>query len=375
METSHMSLAGLTYPVFSQAHKERMPVSGTLELTFRCNYSCVHCYCNLPANDSAARKREMTFAEIDRISTELVEMGTLFLLITGGEPLLRPDFRDIWVMLKGKGFLLQLFTNGSLITEKMADFLVEYPAVTTEITLYGGTKETYERVTGVPGSYEKCLRGIDYLLERNLPFEIKTVAMRYNMHEIQLMKQMALNWGMAEFRFDPHINARLDGSTAPFAQRLTPKEVVQLDIEDGKRSEAYSESFSLFCTGQGDTPQRHDVFTCGAGATSYVIDPFGVASPCQIARLPRVDLRKHSFAEAWNGLFFEARQMHKTGNHRCENCDVSDTCVQCAGWSQLEHGDYETPVDFVCDINQLRSDMFTPKTTQRSILLQPASVR
>ena len=144
----------------------------------------------------------------------MAEAGCLWLLYTGGETFLRPDFLDIYTYAKKKGFLITLFTNGTLITPEIADYLAEWRPFSIEVTIYGRTRETYERVTGVAGSYERCLRGIRLLAEQRLPLKLKTMAFSVNRHELDAMKQFAGALG-AEFRFDAMLNPRIDCSQEP----------------------------------------------------------------------------------------------------------------------------------------------------------------
>jgi MoaA/NifB/PqqE/SkfB family radical SAM enzyme len=186
----------LSYGAFSEGmHQrhfgERAPLQASIEVTRRCPLECLHCYNNLPMGDAEARRRELHKDEHFRLLDELVEMGCFWLLYTGGEIFARKDFLEIYTYAKQKGFLITLFTNGTIISAEIADYLVEWPPFAIEITLYGRTKETYEALTQIPGSYEKCLRGIKLLQERGLPLKLKTVATSVNKHEIFAMKQFA----------------------------------------------------------------------------------------------------------------------------------------------------------------------------------------
>ena len=137
----------------------------SIEVTRRCPLECLHCYNNLPVGDMEAKSRELSKEEHFRILDELVEMGCFWILYTGGEIFARKDFLEIYTFAKQKGFIITLFTNGILINEKIADYLREYPPFAIEITLYGRTKETYEALTQLPGSYDRCMRGIRLLVE------------------------------------------------------------------------------------------------------------------------------------------------------------------------------------------------------------------
>src|SRR5258708_6947750 len=151
----------------------RAPLQGTIELTNRCPLNCSHCYNNLPMNDFEARNRELSTREYLDILDQLADAGCLWICFSGGEIFARRDFFEIYGHAKQRGFIITLFTNGILIDERVADRLVEMRPFSIEITLYGRTKETYEALTRIPGSWEKCIRGIRLLLGRNLPLKLK----------------------------------------------------------------------------------------------------------------------------------------------------------------------------------------------------------
>src|SRR5579863_2783032 len=222
-----------TYSAFSlgvhqRTSGKRVPMEVSIEVTRRCPLECRHCYNNLPMSDKAARKSELSLDEYRRLLDELAAEGCLWILFTGGEIFARADFLDIYAYAKSKGFLITLFTNGTMITERVADFLVEYPPFAIEITLYGATRETYESLTQIPGSYDRCMRGIRLLQERNLPLKLKTVPTTINRHEVYEMKRMAEEDFGVEFKFDAVINPRIDCSQSPLAVRLTSEDAVAL---------------------------------------------------------------------------------------------------------------------------------------------------
>src|SRR5436190_3162298 len=230
-----MSLNAVSYGEFSMALHEhfgdkRSPVEVSIEVSRRCPLDCQHCYNNLPMGDLSARNRELSKEEYAGILDELAEMGVIWLLFTGGEIFARKDFLEIYTYAKQKGFLITLFTNGILINERIADYLLEYPPFAIEITLYGRTKKTYEALTGIPGSYERCLRGVRLLRDRGLPLKLKTVPTTINKHEVFAMKRFAEDELGVEFKFDAQINPRIDCSQSPLAVRLSPEDVVALDM-------------------------------------------------------------------------------------------------------------------------------------------------
>src|SRR5215470_10856401 len=234
-----MTMEAVSYGEFSlELHKhfadKRAPVEVTLEVTRRCPLECQHCYNNLEMGDMAARSRELSKEEYFKILDELAEMGVIWMLFTGGEIFARKDFLEIYTYAKRKGFLITLFTNGTIINEEIADYLKEWPPFAIEITLYGRTRETYEALTMIPGSYDRCLRGIKLLKERDLPLKLKTVATSINKHEVMAMRRFAEEELGVEFKMDGQINPRIDCSQSPLAVRLTPEEVVALDMNTTK---------------------------------------------------------------------------------------------------------------------------------------------
>ena len=144
--------------------ERRLPLQGTLETTYRCNLNCAHCYVNQPAGSRAERERELPLARLKALVDEIVEAGCLEVLFTGGEVLVRPDFPELYLYAIRSGLVVTIFTNGTLVTESVADLLDRHRPHAVEISLYGMTRETYERVTRVPGSYDKCLAGIERLV-------------------------------------------------------------------------------------------------------------------------------------------------------------------------------------------------------------------
>lgn len=321
----------------------------SLELTERCNLRCVHCYVNQPAGDDRIRQREMTLPEWQGVLDQVVDVGTLWLLVTGGEPLLRPDFCDWYLYAKRKGLHIILFTNGTLLTPELADFLAEYPPWETEITLYGATAETYERVTGMPGSYARCRQGIDLLLERGLALNLKTMVLTLNVHELPAMQSLAEQLGV-RFRYDPIIQSRLDGDHRPLACRLSPEEIVALERQDPLRMQQWYE----FC-GQSWIPaNRKSLFKCGAGLHIFHLDPYGGLYPCLMTRWLRYDVRGGPVETAVRDFLPAVRRLTVTRDGLCAECDQLILCQNCPAWAYHETGDPEAPEPFRCRLAHLR---------------------
>ena len=231
----------------------RIPIEGTLETTFRCNLGCVHCYVNEPVGNFAIRDRELPLERLKTLIDEAVDAGCLNLLLTGGEVLVRPDFSELYLYAIRKGLLVTVFSNGTLITDAIADLFDAYRPAAVEITLYGMTKQTYERVTRVPGSYEKCLAGIERLVTRGVPLKLKTMALSWNQHEVEAMQAYAKSRGL-DFIFDGLLNPRVDcGANRNGELQLTAEQLVALDLKDPERIRDFQEFCARFVPRPEDT--------------------------------------------------------------------------------------------------------------------------
>jgi len=335
--------------MFAPLHKARYPLSASIELTERCNLNCVHCYINQPANCQSAKAREMSTEQVKFVLDQMAEAGTLFLMITGGEVLLRPDFKDIYLYAKRLGFIITVFTNGTMVTPEIADLFAKARPHLIEITLDGASAETFEAVTQVKGSFKQCLKGIRLLAERKLSLYLKTVVLTLNRDELLDIKNLAESLGVPH-RYDGSIWPRLDGSHSPYLHRLSAEETLEMDLADPARAEEWYKTGEKF----SGIPLRRDVaFTCGAGVRSFHVDSAGRLSACMMTRRPSFNLLEMPFAEAWEHLG-EIRRIKRVRSTECEDCLANDLCNQCPGWSQLEYQDYETPDAFVCILGKHR---------------------
>jgi len=329
----------------------RVPMNGSAELTERCNLDCAHCLINRPAADEDALGRELTCGQWCDIIDEIVDAGCLWFMITSGEPLLRPDFIEIYTYAKRAGLLITLFTNGTTITEAMADYLAEWTPFAVEITLYGATRRTFETVTRTPGSYDKCIAGVRMLVDRGLPLKLKTMVLTTNAHELPAMRAFARDLG-CEFRHDPGVMPRLDGGRGPLEYRLDPETVVALDQTDEDRWRQFRRAGEKHFGPRNDTER---IYQCGAGVCMFHLDAYGRLSPCLTARDMSCDVTEVGFQQGWDGVVREARDMRWTTNSPCRTCELSGLCGQCPGLALLEAGDRETPVEYLCTVTRPRA--------------------
>ena len=350
----------LSYGAFSadlhgRQSGERVPLQVSIEVTRRCPLECLHCYNNLPMDDMDARRREMTKEEHFRVLDELVEMGCFWILYTGGEIFARKDFLEIYTYAKKKGFLITLFTNGTIMTEEIADYLKEWPPFAIEITLYGRTRETYEALTMIPGSYDRCLRGIKLLKERGLPLKLKTVATSINKHEVMAMRRFAEDELGLEFKMDGQINPRIDCSQSPLAVRLTPEELVALDMAAPKAVGEYRKLAQRDLENAASGAQSDTLYFCGGGVGGFAINAYGELGICVISQQETFSLRAAALREIWEGSLAELRARKRTRLTKCTNCRILSLCGMCPANGEMENGDRESPVEFLCHVAHLRA--------------------
>ena len=357
-----MTVEKKSYATFSasyhgKASRDRVPANVTLELTHRCPLNCQHCYNNLPMGDEAARTAELSAEEYYRILDQLADAGSLWLLFTGGEIFARRDFLDIYTYAKRKGFIITLFTNATMISPRIADYLAEWRPFSIEITLYGKSKETYEELTRIPGSYDACLRGIRLLKERKLPLTVKTVAVTVNKHEIWEMKRFVEEDLGLPFRFDAMMSPRIDCSQSPLATRLTPDEIVELDLRDPRRLGDW-QKFSTYFLAPPRQGTDEDIYQCGGGINSFSVDPTGQMAICGFSQRDDYSLREGTVADGWGDFLKGVRERKTTRVTKCTACHLKSACGMCPANAELENGDPEEPVDFLCHVAHLRAELF-----------------
>jgi radical SAM protein with 4Fe4S-binding SPASM domain len=327
-------------------------VNAQVEVTYGCNLHCVHCYTDC-YNRPDLLKREMRFEEVTRILDELQAQGCLWVCFTGGEIFARKDFLDIYAHAKRHGFLITLFTNATLITERIADFLKDEPPFSIDISCHGATEETFDAVTQVKGSFQRFLQGVRLLVKRGLPVRFKTKAMTLNHHELGQIQSLVESFG-AEFRLTSAIYPRLDGDLAPAHYRLRPVEIVAIErvMEDAQEEDR--------CRAGGDTgfnpPPDERLFRCGCGTTGVHIGAWGTLGTCTWVNEPRADLRRMSVTEGIARVFPQVRGARYETETPCRTCEVFTLCEKMPANAGAETGDPEQPVEHFCRVAYQRAE-------------------
>ena len=342
----------------------RRPMTFDLEITARCNNNCRHCYINLPPDDRRAIKDELSLKEIERIAKEAVSLGAVWCLITGGEPLLRKDFPDIYLSLKKAGLLVSVFTNATLITEEHVRLFKKYPPRDIEITVYGVTDNTYGRMTRNPASFRAFRRGLGLLLKNNINVRLKAMATRSNFTELAAIKRFCKPRTKDYFRVDPLLHLRFDRDRERNeeikSERLSAGEITLIDASDPERMRALKKECGKLVNAAPREAGGDNIFICDAGNNSFAVSPSGLFHICAGLWHPDClyDLRKGSLSEAWEDFtpgILKKRSGRKEFLENCRVCPLMELCMWCPAHSYLETGRMDTLVNYFCGVARARA--------------------
>lgn len=329
-----------------------------LELTERCNNDCVHCSVCRPAGDAGAAGREMETSAVMALLEEAAELGALAVRLTGGEPLLRDDFEEIYYFARRLGLRVLVFTNADLITPGLADLLARVPPrELVEVSVYGLDPETHEAVTRTPGSFAAARRGLALLAERRVPFLIKGALLApgpdgkdgFERWARALSGQTRVGWvqflDLRARRDDEGRNARIR------ALRVPPDEVRRRT--EALPAPARAELRDFLAT--HSAPQGDRLFGCLEAGGKGAVDPYGTFQYCLPLKHPDTvfDLKRGGLRRAVTEHLpavraLKARDPEYLG--RCGRCPLKAFCLQCPAKSWAEHGTLDTPVEYFCAV-------------------------
>ena len=329
-----------------------------IELTERCNNACMHCYINLPARDEQAAHRELSTDQWKDILKQAADLGALYVRFTGGEPLLRPDFTELYLFARRLGMAVMLFTNARLITPELADLFARVPPrKKIEISVYGMHPESYDAVACTPGAFAEFRRGVALLEERKIPFVVKSVLLPPNRGEKDEFEAWAASIPWMDtppsYAVYLELRARRDSPARNAlirSLRGTFEDSVALAV---RNDAAYRRSLAEF-TIKFLSPQGDRLFACGAGEIGCV-DAYGKYQMCMSLRHPDTvyDLNQGTLREALTEVFPRLRELRATNPDyldRCARCFLKGLCEQCPARSWEEHGTLDTPVEYLCEV-------------------------
>lgn len=332
----------------------RHAFTGGIEITPYCNFKCVHCYLQDQENES---ENILTTEEIFEILDKLEKYGVLYLYFTGGEIFTRSDFKEIYLYAKKKGFLIELLTNGSLISEELLTLFEEYPFANISISMYGASEESYFRVTGRRGMFDQVINNIKRLMESGLHVELKFIGVKENKQDFLLVREIAQNLG-ADFTYSLSLFPTLKGNSTPKEHMISLNEIVEMEAQYPGKMEQYK----LLSEIPNDLKNKKDLplYMCDMAKNNFLIDYKGNLNPCHKCRLEKVNLKTTDFKEGWDS-FIDLLKIPFPKESKCRNCDYLLMCSPCIVVNELSTGDPRKVPDSVCQLTKLRIERATER--------------
>ena len=347
------------------AAQRHVPLGGTFELTPRCNLRCKMCYIRLGKYEMDLIGREKTAEEWIALAKDAAEAGTLNLLITGGEPLIREDFEEIYAALSTMGFIITLNTNATLMTPDLLKLFKKYPPTATNVTLYGASSQTYERICGNPDGFDKTLNGLDLLSQVPTELEVRSTFIKDNRHELDELRAIA-NRYTKRFAINVMVNKAVRGAKTDVENcRLTPTQMFDITEANAEYYQSINKPAEIALDKNMDTDncvQAKDygfdlppkIITCLAAKSMYWVTWDGKMLPCGSFASPYTLPFEEGFKLAWDRLPFLFEDIMLP--HECSKCKYADgKCSNCPAILQTESGSFEKVSQYICEIAKERA--------------------
>ncbi len=362
MEENKLNAADrqLTRFLMNKAARRRIPLSGTFELTARCNLNCRMCYVRRSAQQVKEMGGELSEKDWLKLAEEARKEGMLLLLLTGGEPFLLENFKSLYTELSQMGFLITINSNGTMIDEKCVEWLEKTPPSRMRITLYGGNDDTYTKLCRQSGMFDRTTKAIKLLKEANILTRVMTTLTPYNAGDyeqiIGFANELDMPFQMSSYIFPPY---RRDEKNAGEAVRLSPQEAARftvlsdrmnntkegfLNLAEYRMQQSDSvEDFDEECIRDDKLPMR-----CHAGRSTFWINWQGKMTPCGMLSYPVEEPLKIGFKTAWNKIAAGIDELLMPS--KCNGCKYSRSCPVCGAAVFCETGEFAKVPSYCCDM-------------------------
>ena len=332
-------MSALMQEMGDRALRLGVPLSVQLDLTYRCNEKCVHCY--LDHDDHG----EMTTAEIKHLLEEMAEAGVFVLTLSGGEIFLRKDFFEILECARALTFCIKLKTNAVLIREAQAARLRDLGVESIQVSIYSHRPEVHDTITKVKGSLQRSINAIRFLKSQGLKVIMANVLMTENMQDYHGVRELAGELGAA-YTLDPTVTPMMDGDRSI------------LDLNAGEsalhslfRDETFVGNAGEFCA-PPPPPDADSLASlpCSAGHTACYVSPYGEFYPCVQFPLSCGNVRQERFIDIWRNSeqLKEVRSIRLKDLSGCSQCAHGSTCTRCPGLAFME-GNMRGPSTADCE--------------------------
>ena len=339
--------------VFRKGAAKRIPVSGTFELTSRCNFRCKMCYVQMTPEEQRAVGCELTTQEWLDTAQKAVDKGMIYLLLTGGEPLLRPDFIELYTRLIQMGLVVSVNTNGSLITPQIVACFRQFPPERVNVTLYGSSPCRYAIVCGNESGYSQAIQGIRLLKQAGIRINLNTTFIRENSPDMEALvafaKQENIPIRTAAYLFPPVRNGHEEQKG-----NLTAEEMGRLGAEfdcmtmDASQKQKRLQYIHSCLSEKSDDMQEPECrpAACMAGRGAFWISWDGIMYSCGMLSQEGVNIRECGFSEAWDKTVASAKKLYLPAE--CSTCKYQKLCPSCAAVSQCVNGQQGILVPDMC---------------------------
>lgn len=335
-----------------------IPLSGAFELLPLCNMNCSMCYIRLTSEEMNKIGHIRTADEWLSIAKEMKDAGTLFILLTGGEPLLYKEFEKIYNGLREMGMIVTINTNGTLINDKVCNMLANNKPRRVNVTLYGASNETYEKLCHNPKGYDETIRGINLLKQKNIDIKLNVSLVKENINDLPKMLEIA-NSLEVPIKVDTYMYPKTKGIKNDFNNddRIDPQKVANIDTFIRYNTET-EESFmknrweylNRYEYGKNTKPAKSLPLSCRAGKSSFWINWQGNMTPCVFLDNIYMDVFENSFIKSWNYIVEESKKILLSSD--CKHCDKREVCQVCAAAAYCETGSVSKKPEYLCKLTE-----------------------
>jgi radical SAM protein with 4Fe4S-binding SPASM domain len=342
--------------LLERARHTHTPINGSLELLPICNMNCDMCYVRLSREEVQSLGGLHTADEWITVGQQMKEAGVLFLLLTGGEPLLFPDFKRLYMELRSMGFIITINTNGTLVDEEWADFFGRNKPRRVNITLYGANGEEYSRLCHYPAGFEKTVRGIRLLRQAGVDVKISCSVTKVNQYSLKQIFALGDELD-APVHIDPYMVPAVRERKKPFSEqaRISPQDAARVSMEALKLQ--FPEDMLRQYVEQAaeraedpDFPRGDGHISCLAGNCSFTVNWQGLMRPCVVLSEPSASVFEKGFAQAWTEIGSAAKKL--VISPKCTACRFKPICKTCAAAAVSETGDYEGIPEYLCQFSE-----------------------
>ncbi len=339
-----------------KATQTKQPISGTFELTARCNLSCKMCYIHNATHDASLPSRELSTEQWIAIADEAAAQGTLILLLTGGEPMLRPDFPKIYRACAERGFLLTVNTNGTLLTDEIFELLTEHPPLRLNVSLYGFSEFAYKELCGNGAVFSTVRDNLLKLRRLGISIQINFSATPLNQRELPEVYKFAKAIG-AEMQYTAYMFPPTRTACAEHFRRFSPEEA-GIATAEYVRIKRKPEELAAFCAsmlkktppGLDDCSEIYDGVRCRGGRAAYWVTFDGNMLPCGMIPSLGTSIISKGFACAWQHTVDAFARIKAPSG--CVSCEHYDRCDVCPAICQAENGDFSAVPQYICQKNK-----------------------